>query len=97
MGKANMIILARGDNVGVALRDIAAGASACDKQGTTVIASEVIPQGHKVALAPIAAGQPVIRLSMPVGKTTRAIDAGSLVHIHNVASQYLNNDHDHYE
>lgn len=93
----NMIILAHADNVGVALRDIAAGARAQDSQGKGLTAEEAIPQGHKIALAAIAAGQPIVRFSMPVGTATRPIAAGALVHIHNVTSQYLNNDHDYYE
>jgi hypothetical protein len=95
--KPNMIILACGDNVGIALRDIVAGTIAHDKQGTRISVDETIPQGHKIALTAIAEGQPVIRFSMPVGKTTKPIAAGRLVHIHNVESQYLNNEHDHYE
>ena len=95
--KANMIIMAAADNVGIALRDISAGSSAFDKQGVQLIAAEAIPQGHKIALAAIAAEQVIIRFSMPVAKATQAIAPGQLVHIHNVESQYLNNDHNHYE
>ena len=95
--KANMIILAPADNVGIALRDIASGSEAFDKQGRRVGASEDILQGHKIALAPIAEGQAIIRFGMPVGRATKAIDRGRLVHVHNVESQYLNNDTDYYE
>ena len=60
-------------------------------------AREAIAQGHKIALKAIPAAQEILRLGMPVGLTTAAIEEGHLVHVHNVASQYLTNDEDHYE
>ena len=44
--KANMIILAQGDNVGIALRDIGGDETAFDKTGTRLRAGEKSPQGH---------------------------------------------------
>lgn len=92
-----MIVLADGDNVGIAARDIAADETAHTIAGQGVHAREAIPRGHKIALTPIAAGQPILRLGVPVGVATAPIDTGRLVHVHNVASQYLTNDEDHYE
>lgn len=94
---ANMIVLHAGDNVGVALRDIAAGEFAVDTAGRGLVAEEAIPQGHKIALAPIGAGAKIVRFGVPVGLAVPEIPTGRLVHVHNVRSQYLNNDHDHYE
>jgi len=96
-GAANLIVLAAGDNVGVALRDIPAGDVAATLSGLSLRAEEAIPQGHKIALNDIAAQQDVVRLGMPVAITREAIARGHLVHVHNVASRYLNNDEDHYE
>ncbi len=93
----NMIVLARGDNVGIAARDIASGDLACDIRGIEVPAQDAITQGHKIALENIAKGQSIIRYGMPVGVSTAAIAMGHLVHVHNVASRYLNNDQDHFE
>lgn len=95
--RANMIILSPQDNVGIALRDIAAGSRARDRQGKSLHPLETIPQGHKIALTAIASGDAIIRFSMPIGIATREIAPGALVHVQNVASQYLNNDQDHYE
>jgi galactarate dehydratase len=39
-----------------------------------------VPQGHKVALTDIAAGQPVMRYKVPIGHAREAIAAGSWVH-----------------
>jgi altronate dehydratase len=94
---ANIVILAEADNVGVAVRDIAAGEAARAAGGRTAPAAEAIPLGHKIALRPIAAGEAIVRFGMPVGIATAAIAAGRLVHVHNVRSQYLDNAEDHYE
>ena len=94
---ANMVVMAAGDNVGVATRDIAAGAAAHDLGGCERAALEPIPQGHKIALADLPAGALVVRYGVPVGVTTAAVGAGRLVHVHNVASRYFDNDEDHYE
>ncbi|WP_119391474.1 UxaA family hydrolase [Taklimakanibacter lacteus] len=93
----NMIILDEGDNVGVALRDIAAGEQARSANGLQLPAAERIVQGHKVALRNIAEAEKIIRFGVAVGIATASIPRGHLVHIHNVKSQYLNNDEDHYE
>ncbi len=96
-GLTNMIILDDGDNVGVALRDIAASEEARSISGPQVAAMERIAHGHKIALRNIAAGEAIIRFGVPVGIAKAAIDRGHLVHVHNVRSQYLDNDEDHYE
>jgi hypothetical protein len=93
----NMIVLAAGDNVGVATRDIAAGAMARDIKGHTVTAQEAIPQGHKIALADIPPEAAICRFGVPVGIARQAIPTGHLAHVHNIASAYINNDEDHYE
>jgi hypothetical protein len=95
--RVNIVRLASADNVAVALSDIAAGEMALDRAELTVTAREQIPQGHKIALQPIAADEPIIRFGMPVGVAKAAIAKGALVHIHNVRSQYLDNEVDHYE
>lgn len=93
----NMIVLGATDNVGVALRGIAAGEDAFGRDGRRIRAAEEIPQGHKIALGPIVADARIVRFNVPVGIATQSIAAGALVHVHNVKSQYLNNDHDHFE
>ena len=93
----NMVVMASGDNVGIATRDIAQGGLACDVRGTRQVALESIPQGHKIALVDIAPDDSLVRYGVPVGIATAAIRAGRLAHVHNVASRYLDNDEDHYE
>jgi altronate hydrolase len=96
-GLTNMIILDENDNVGVALRDIAVNEQARSARGPQLPATERIVQGHKIALRHIAESEAIIRLGVPVGIATAPIERGDLVHVHNVKSQYLNNDEDHYE
>ncbi len=71
-----------GDNVAVALTNLAAGQVA---GGVTLINS--IPKGHKFALCAIAKGQDVIKYGSPIGVATRGIAAGEHVHTHNVATK----------
>src|SRR5436305_3401525 len=97
MATANIVALAKADNVGVALRDIETSEMARAIDGTSVLAREAIPLGHKIALQPIAAGAAIIRFGMPVGLATAAISAGQLLHVHNVRSRYVDNVEDHYE
>lgn len=44
-----------------------------------------VPFGHKVALAPIRKGEPVIKYGVAIGRATRDIAAGEHVHVHNCA------------
>jgi len=94
---ANIVVLAPADNVGIALADIGGDAAAQSLDDHAVPTAEAIPQGHKVALRPIEPGEPIIRFGVPVGIATARITTGRLVHIHNVRSQYIDNDENHYE
>jgi altronate dehydratase len=94
---ANIVVLAEGDNVGIAVRDIEASEMAKSIGGQTVTTLGAIPLGHKIALRPIASGEQIVRFGMPVGIATADIETGALVHVHNVRSQYLDNVEDHYE
>lgn len=65
------------DNIAVALTDLASGTSG---------AAEDIPAGHKMALRPIASGESIIKYGCVIGKATKDISAGCLVHTHNVTT-----------
>ena len=59
--------------------------------GGTLVAKEnvraivTIPAGHKIAVKPIAQGQPAHRYNQIIGFATRDIAAGDHVHVHNLA------------
>jgi altronate hydrolase len=73
------------DNVAVALEPLQPGA-VVEMPGCRVVARDPIPSGHKIALASIAAGQPVVKYGSPIGLATAAIAAGEHVHTHNLES-----------
>lgn len=67
------------DNVAVALHPLSKGGV---HQGATLL--EDIQQGHKFALRPIGAGEPIIKYGYPIGRAKHSIAAGAWVHVHNV-------------
>ena len=71
------------DNVAVALHPVAKGET-LSAGSVTVTAIEDIPQGHKIALEPIAEGAAVVKYGYPIGHTTAAVQTGAWVHTHNV-------------
>ena len=71
------------DLVAVALAPLPAGAVIRAGERTVTLLED-IPQGHKFALAPIAAGGPVIKYGAPIGTAKEDIPAGGWVHVHNV-------------
>jgi altronate hydrolase len=92
-----MIVMAAADNVGIALKPIAAQERAAAREGVSLVAREEIPAGHKIALKPIGEGERILRFGVAVGIAKAPIGEGRLVHIHNVKSQYLDNAEDHFE
>jgi altronate hydrolase len=91
-----LIRLSEEDNVAVAARSIAKGAT-LELDGQSLEAREPIPFAHKVAIQPIAEGAQVIKYGVPIGRATRAIAAGQHVHVHNIRSDYVNNEVDFFE
>ncbi|NJP40884.1 altronate dehydratase [Oscillospiraceae bacterium HV4-5-C5C] len=73
------------DNVAVVSRPFSRGTEVwLDGQSLTLAAD--LPQGHKVALRPVAAGQPVIKYGAPIGLALTQIQPGQWVHTHNLHS-----------
>lgn len=72
-----------GDNVAVALKPLASGSSIEVEGGTVTLISD-IPQGHKFALAEIAAGAPVLKYGCAIGVAREPIEKGTWVHTHNL-------------
>ena len=53
---------------------------------TGIAAVERIPPGHKVAVLPVASGEPVRRYNQIIGFATQAIAPGQHVHVHNMGT-----------
>ena len=85
----SLLHLAPTDQIAVALRDIAAGEPLVLGDGRRAIAAADIPFGFKVAIRPIAAGEKVFKYRVPIGSASQAIDAGEMVHVHNLRSDYI--------
>src|SRR6267143_3103901 len=71
------------DNVAVAITPLGAGARITGGYAEVITVSE-IPRGHKVALADLELGQPVIKYGFTIGKATQRIGSGDWIHTHNL-------------
>ena len=71
------------DHVGVALAPLKAGQQVAIGEAELVVRSDV-PAGHKIALRPVAAGQPVCKFGHAIGRALHAIESGEHVHGHNL-------------
>lgn len=88
------IRIADGDNVATAIADIAPGEPPfADEE---VRAAAAVSRGHKIALAPIARGAPVIKYGFPIGRAIADIAPGEHVHGHNLATALGSDDDYHY-
>lgn len=81
------------DNVLVSLRDLTAG-EVIEYQGITLTLGLPLARGHKIALAPLAQGDQIIKYGLPIGHATATIAPGEHVHYHNLATNL--NDLDEY-
>ncbi|HET6231280.1 MAG TPA: altronate dehydratase family protein [Longimicrobiaceae bacterium] len=71
------------DNVAVLVAALPAGAE-IEVAGSTVVLREDVGAGHKVALAPLRAGETVVKYGFPIGLTTADVEQGVWVHSHNL-------------
>ncbi len=73
------------DDVAVALTDLARG-TRVEAVGRMIALRDDIPNGHKVALRDMEAGETVRKYGWPIGILTAAAAAGSHVHSHNLST-----------
>ncbi|MCI9148075.1 MAG: altronate dehydratase [Hungatella sp.] len=79
----DVVKINREDNVAVALRPIAKGETLVIGD-ISVTAAQEIPQGHKVALKPVKAGEEVVKYGFRIGFAKEDIEKGQWVHVHNL-------------
>lgn len=79
-----IIIIHPDDNVAVALQPFSRGDAI---PGIGAALADDIPAGHKIAIRPLAQGEPVMKYGLPIGTATRAIEAGEHVHTHNLKTK----------
>jgi altronate hydrolase len=80
------------DNVVIARRQLLGGTVLADERGLAV--TGLVPPGHKLATAAIAAGDAVRRYNQVIGHATQAIAPGQHVHTHNLAFASFERVHD---
>lgn len=73
------------DNVVTCLQAVSKGVPV-DTGGETIPARDDIPKFHKMAAAPIAAGDRCYKYGESIGVATRDIRPGEHVHVHNIES-----------
>jgi hypothetical protein len=83
-----LLRLGEGDNILIARVAIPAG-TPLRIGGVTVETDADLGVGFKVAASDLDQDMIVLRIGVPIGKTTHPIRRGALVHTHNLASQYL--------
>jgi altronate hydrolase len=93
---AALIRLADQDNVAVATRNLARGA-VVSLDGEELTTRDPIPFAHKIAISAITEGAQVFKYGVPIGRAKVAIEPGQHVHVHNIRSDYVNNEVDFFE
>ncbi len=88
MSTLRTVRLSPNDNVVVAVDPVPEGGSAAG-----VAARARIMRGHKMAIAPIAKGEPVRKYDQIIGFATQPVAQGDCVHTHNVEMQDFARDY----
>src|SRR5215217_1711372 len=83
-----IVRLSASDNLVVAVDLIEKGAAVF---GVTALAR--IPKGHKMAIAPIAVGAPVVKFGQVIGTAKVAVSPGDWLHEHNVGMAEFERDY----
>jgi altronate dehydratase small subunit len=76
------------DNVATLLDDVDVACDVAVIGGVSVTARQPIASAHKIALARIPVGSPVVKFGVQIGLATRDIAPGDWVHLHNLASRH---------
>jgi hypothetical protein len=76
------------DNVATLLDDAQTGFVQVLGAAGQIPLLEPIKLGHKIALADIPSGQPVVKFGVAIGHASLDIRAGQWVHLHNLASNF---------
>jgi altronate dehydratase len=94
--RPSVLLLDSRDTVAVAIVPLSPGTAVDVRRAAgvaRVVAETLIPFGHKIAVAPMGAGDPVVKYGEVVGYATSAIRPGQHVHVHNVKSDWARSGH----
>jgi hypothetical protein len=81
--------LADRDNVVVLSRHVEPGDSFEGPDGTVWTMSAHLDAGNKLAAVPIAQGERIIKVGVPIGTAMHPIEPGEHVHSHNLRSDHI--------
>jgi altronate hydrolase len=84
------------DSVAVAIEPLVKG-EVVEVAGKPLAVVTDVPAGHKVALADLEPGAPVIKYGYPIGAAKEPIPAGSHVHAHNIRTLLAESAEYHYD
>jgi len=84
----HLLLMSPEDNCLIARTALAAG-DIVDIDGEPVTLPEDIPLGYKVARNALQPGDKVLRYGALIGSVTAEVPRGSMLHTHNLASDYL--------
>ncbi len=90
MAKNQVFQLHPTDNVAVAGANLATGETV---ENCPILPTQLIPSGHKMAIAKIAAGESVLKFGQVIGRATADIAPGAHVHEHNLDMSPHSNDY----
>ena len=88
MSSCSAFVLSPADNVAVCRRNVRAG-ERLELGNEPVVARVDVPLGHKIARRFIPSGAEVIKYGMSIGSTTKDVQPGEWVHLHNLRSNYI--------
>lgn len=81
------IVIDPDDNVATVTSDVAPGTRVDLGEAGEIVAIEVVPTAHKIAIVAISDGEPIRKYGEVIGIASQSIQAGSHVHTHNLTGQ----------
>ena len=84
---ASIIRLHPSDHVAIAIERLAAGRQVL-VDGVAVVCHDEILPGHKLCVAPVDSGSPVLKYGQPIGVASVRIEVGQHVHSHNLIDDH---------
>jgi len=81
------------DNVCIAVRNLETGESIA-AGGTQARLTGAVRMGHKIALAPIAKGSPIVRYGQTIGFASQPVAPGDWVHMHNTSADRFEREYE---
>jgi len=77
------------DNVGMVIESVSAGDEVKFSNGAVIKSINDLTMPHKMAIADIAEGEPIIKYGEVIGYATVSVKQGEFVHVHNLDSEKL--------